>query len=59
MLANSTTICWGQSNNITNEIDTKEVIFSSSDKKLSETFERSHKMALSYVHDGNDPVGYW
>ena len=59
ILAYSATMYGGQSNNITNEIDTKEIIFSSSDKKLTATFERSQKMALSYSHDGNDPVGHW
>lgn len=43
ILAYSATMYGGQSNNITNEIDTKEIIFSSSDKKLTATFERSQK----------------
>lgn len=37
----------------------KEMTFSSSDKNLERTFYWAKKMALSYAHDGNDPVGHW
>ena len=53
------TLCWSYPNNGKTYQGTKGVTFSSSDTKLVETFERSQKMALSYAHDGNDPVGYW
>lgn len=33
--------------------------FSSTDKQLERTFNWARDMALSYTHDGNDPVGYW
>lgn len=36
-----------------------ELSFDSSDKDLVLTFYWAKKMALSYAHDGNDPVGYW
>lgn len=42
--------CWGYSGNL---------IFTSSDKKLEQTFHWAQKMALSYAHNGSDPVGYW
>lgn len=31
----------------------------SSDQKLKENFDWAKKMALSFAHDGKDPVGYW
>lgn len=37
----------------------KELLFTSSDKNLEQTFHWSKKMALSYAHDGSDAVGYW
>ena len=37
----------------------KIALFSSSDKKLESTFTWAKKTALSYVHDGEDPVGPW
>ena len=63
--------CWGCSDNgnrperleyskaPTSSTATKEMIFTSSDKKLENTFNWAKKMALSYAHNGNDPVGYW
>lgn len=54
-----TTLCWSYPSNRKTYQGTKEVTFSSSDTKLVETFERSQKMALSYSHNGNDPVGHW
>lgn len=41
------------------ENDSKELSFESSDKDLELTFHWAKKMALSYAHDGGDPVGYW
>ena len=37
----------------------KELSFESSDKDLELTFYWAKKMALSYAHDGEDPVGCW
>ncbi len=37
----------------------QEMSFSSSDKDLEQTFYWAKKMALSYAHDGSDPVGHW
>lgn len=34
-------------------------VFTSSDKKLEKAYNWAKKMALSYAHDGNDPVGLW
>lgn len=34
-------------------------VFSSTDKHLENTYNWARKMALSYAHDGTDPVGYW
>ncbi len=59
LIACGTTWCWGQSSNKTNETETKRISFSSSDKKMVETFEHSQKMALSYAHDDSAPVGAW
>lgn len=42
-----------------NQRTKKELSFSSSDKNLEQTFNWGKKMALSYAHDNNDPVGYW
>ena len=39
--------------------ESKELSFDSSDKNLELTFYWAAKMALSYAHDGDDPVGYW
>lgn len=33
--------------------------FKSSDKQLESTFMWAKQMALSFAHDGSDPVGYW
>ena len=33
--------------------------FTSSDKKLEETYKWAQQMALSYAHDRNDSVGAW
>lgn len=42
------------------KLPTEQVsIFTSSDKKLENAYVWAKKMALSYAHDGNDPVGYW
>lgn len=34
-------------------------VFVSTDKHLENTYNWARKMALSYAHDGTDPVGYW
>ena len=34
-------------------------VFTSTDQALQKTFEWAKKMALSYAHDGSDPVGLW
>lgn len=34
-------------------------LFRSTDKQLEETFNWACNMAMSYAHDGSDPVGYW
>lgn len=34
-------------------------VFTSSNKQLEDTYKWAKKMALSYSHDGSDPVGYW
>ncbi len=34
-------------------------VFTSSDKNLENAYNWAKKMALSYAHDGNDPVGCW
>ncbi len=34
-------------------------VFASTDKNLENAYNWAKKMALSYVHDGSDPVGYW
>lgn len=34
-------------------------VFSSTDSELEKTYNWARKMALSYAHDGADPVGYW
>ena len=34
-------------------------VFVSTDKHLDNTYNWARKMALSYAHDGTDPVGYW
>ena len=36
-----------------------ELSFSSSDAQLAATFAWAKDMALSYAHDGDDPVGPW
>ena len=41
------------------DLSQKEIRFSSSDKNLEKTFYWAKEMALSYAHDGTDPVGYW
>lgn len=41
------------------ESEPKELTFTSSDKNLERTFYWAKKMALSYVHNDSDPVGYW
>ena len=62
--------CWGCSDGetVTNNKDgnqpepqptAKSITFTSSDKDLERTFYWAKKMALSYAHDGNDPVGHW
>lgn len=35
------------------------ISLTSSDRKLEQTFIWARDMALSYAHDGSDPVGYW
>lgn len=39
--------------------NTKSLSFSSSDTALAQSFTWAQNMALSYAHDGTDPVGYW
>lgn len=34
-------------------------VFTSSDKDLEHAYIWARKMALSYIHDGSDSVGYW
>lgn len=34
-------------------------VFTSSDKTLEKSYSWAKKMALSYAHDGTDPVGLW
>ncbi len=34
-------------------------VFTSTDKNLQKSFEWAKKTALSYSHNGQDPVGYW
>ena len=41
------------------EIEPIGLQFDSSDKKLTEAFEWAKEKALSYAHDGSDPVGFW
>lgn len=36
-----------------------QLSFSSSDTALQKTFDWARDMAMSYVHDGSDPVGLW
>lgn len=59
-------LCWGFPNgeNISTNMYKKTtkintLSFSSSDKKLEYTFNWATQMALSYAHNGNDPVGCW
>ncbi len=37
----------------------RNMLFTSSDNSLERTFYWAKKTALSYAHDGSDPVGYW
>lgn len=42
------------------ELSPEEIsVFSSSDKELEKAYNWAKKMALSYAHDDNDPVGCW
>ncbi len=42
------------------EIPPEEVaVFTSTDATLQKSYEWARKTALSYAHDGSDPVGYW
>ncbi len=41
------------------DVESNELSFESSDKELELTFYWAKKMALSYAHDGGDPVGCW
>lgn len=34
-------------------------LFTSSDKEMEKAYNWARRMALSYAHDGTDPVGYW
>lgn len=34
-------------------------VFTSTNNDLEKTYNWARKMALSYAHDGTDPVGYW
>lgn len=53
--------CGNRSNNeVVSKLPQEKIsVFTSSDKKLEDTYNWARKMALSYVHDGTDPVGYW
>lgn len=42
-----------------NEIDSKGITFNSSNTQLNEAFAWAKKKALSFAHDGEDPVGLW
>lgn len=44
---------------IIRENGSKDLSFESSDKSLEHTFKWAVEMALSYAHDGSDPVGHW
>lgn len=68
LLSTYSILCWGYPNgalssrehhHATRVDKAKEITFTSSDKKLEATFDWGKKMALSYTHDGNDPVGFW
>ena len=41
------------------EINASELEFNASNKELVEAFNWAKNKALSYAHDGNDPVGFW
>jgi len=41
------------------KINATELTFNSSHKDLVKAFEWARKKALSFAHDGSDPVGYW
>lgn len=41
------------------EQEDRTLVFTSSDKDMERTFAWARRMALSYAHDGSDPVGFW
>lgn len=68
LLSSYSILCWGypedalssNEHHYTTRVDkAKELTFTSSDKKLEATFDWGKKVALSYAHNGNDPVGFW
>lgn len=42
-----------------NKEENRLLNFTSSDNNMERTFAWARRMALSYAHDGTDPVGYW
>lgn len=62
-LTGNAILCWSVPNTASGIHEpmtkNKELSFSSSDKKLEHTFQWATRTALSYAHDGSDPVGYW
>ena len=55
------TSCGGESVAKTqSELPVDEIaVFTSTDRLLQKSFEWAKKTALSYSHDGSDPVGFW
>lgn len=51
--------CCKTSNELSSPSKNEEVRFNSSNKELVSAFEWAKKKALSFAHDGTDPVGYW
>ncbi len=54
--------CGNQTNKtqeIRSEINSSELEFNASNKELVEAFNWAKNKALSYAHDGTDPVGFW
>lgn len=53
--------CGGESvTKTTGELPTEQIaVFTSTDRQLQKSYEWARKTALSYSHDGSDPVGYW
>lgn len=49
----------GQEEDNGKEQEDRTLVFTSSDKDMERTFAWARRMALSYAHDGSDPVGFW